>query len=128
MKETPMFKSYEAVAPNVNEFPRLLQTMGDFMRASYDVSAELPRMTMPVMLIFGDADMYRPEHIVEFYQKLGGGLRDAGWNRETMSKNRLAILPGLTHYDIFLSPTLYTTALTFLDDKGEAKTWAQQVP
>ena len=45
-------------------------------------------------LIYGDSDMIRPEHIVEFYQKLGGGLKDAGWMREHMSKNRLAILPG----------------------------------
>ena len=44
---------------------------------------------MPVMLVYGDSDMFRPEHIVEFYQLLGGGLRDAGWMRENMSKNRL---------------------------------------
>ena len=37
---------------------------------------------MPTMLVFGDSDMYRPEHIVEFYKLLGGGLRDAGWKRE----------------------------------------------
>jgi hypothetical protein len=29
---------------------------------------------MPVILIFGDSDMYCPEHIVKFYQLLGGGL------------------------------------------------------
>ena len=44
-------------------------------------------------LIFGDSDMFRPEHIVKFYQLLGGGLKDAGWQREHMSQNRLAILP-----------------------------------
>lgn len=39
-------------------------------------------------------------NIVEFYQLLGGGLKDAGWMREHMSQNRLAILPQLTHYEI----------------------------
>ncbi|NTW68028.1 MAG: sigma-70 family RNA polymerase sigma factor, partial [Nitrospirae bacterium] len=29
------------------------------------------------------------EHMVEFYKLLGGGLRDAGWQRENLSKNRL---------------------------------------
>jgi len=38
---------------------------------------------MPVMLVYGDSDMIRPEHIVQFYQLLGGGLKDAGWMRST---------------------------------------------
>ena len=85
------------------------------MREQYDYSADMKKLTMPTMLIFGDSDMYRPEHIVEFYKLLGGGLRDAGWNREAMSKNRLAIIPDQTHYDIFFSPKLVATALPFLD-------------
>ena len=75
------------------------------------------------MLSFADADSIRPEHIVAFYQLLGGGLRDAGWQRETMSKNRLAILPDQTHYDIFFSPKLVAAALPFLDGVSGSKTW-----
>jgi pimeloyl-ACP methyl ester carboxylesterase len=115
MKETPMYKTYVAVAPKPDDFPRLLQAMGDLMRGHYDYSADVKKLTMPTMLIFGDSDMYRPEHVVEFYKLLGGGLRDAGWQRETMSKNRLAIIPDQTHYDIFFSPKLVDTALPFLD-------------
>ena len=44
-----------------------------------------------------------------------------------MPKNRLAILPGLTHYDIFTSPRLVTTVLPFLDGKSDARSWAEQV-
>ena len=127
MKDTPMFISYKAVAPDVSEFPRLLDAMGDLMRRDYDYSDAIPKLTMPVMLVFGDSDMVRPEHIVEFYQKLGGGLRDAGWMRENMSKNRLAILPDLTHYEAFASPTLTATVLPFLDGKSNAPNWAEQV-
>jgi len=79
------------------------------------------------MLVYGDSDMYRPEHIVEFYHLLGGGLRDAGWQREHMSQNRLAILPGLTHYDIFLSPMLTATVLPFLNGENATKNWSDQV-
>jgi hypothetical protein len=79
------------------------------------------------MLIYGDSDMIRPEHIVRFYQLLGGGLRDAGWMREHMSKNRLAILPDLTHYEVFMSPALVPTALPFLNGKSSAPSWANQV-
>ena len=125
MKPTPMYQSYVAVAPKPDDFPKLLQAMGDLMREQYDYSADVKKLTMPTMLIFGDSDMYRPEHVVEFYKLLGGGLRDAGWNRETMSKNRLAIIPDQTHYDIFFSPKLVATALPFLDGLSGSKTWAE---
>ena len=79
------------------------------------------------MLVFGDSDMYRAEHVVKFYQLLGGGLKDAGWMREHQSQNRLAILPDQTHYDIFFSPRLLAAALPFLDGVKGSKTWDEQL-
>lgn len=121
MKETPMYKSYVAIAPHPEEFPKLLDQMGAYMRKPYDWSADVKKLTMPVMLIYGDSDMYRPEHIVKFYQLLGGGLKDAGWQREHMSQNRLAILPNITHYELGVAPQLVDTALPFLDGEARAK-------
>ena len=105
MKDTPMYKSYVAVAPHPEDFPKLLDRMGEWMRTPYDWADDVKTLKMPVMLVYGDSDMFRPEHIVEFYHLLGGGLKDAGWMREYMAQNRLAILPDLTHYEIFASPT-----------------------
>jgi pimeloyl-ACP methyl ester carboxylesterase len=127
MKDTPMYQSYARIAPKVSDFPRLLDTLGEYMRQKYDWSAEVPKLKMPVMLVYGDGDMYRPEHVIQFYQLLGGGLRDAGWQREALSQNRLAILPDLTHYDIFSSPRLAATVLPFLNGQSDAKSWAEQV-
>lgn len=127
MKDTPMYKSYAAIAPRPQDFPRLLDKMGALMRQPYDWSEDVKKLAMPVMLIYGDSDMFRPEHIVKFYQLLGGGLKDAGWGREHMSKNRLAILPNLTHYELFLSPALASTALPFLDGRSDTRSWAAQV-
>jgi pimeloyl-ACP methyl ester carboxylesterase len=127
MKDTPMYESYTAVAPRPQDFPKLLDRMGNYMRTPYDWSDDVRKLAMPVMLVFGDADMYRPEHVVRFYQLLGGGLRDAGWMREHISQNRLAILPDLTHYDIFLAPELVSTVLPFLDGIGRSASWAEQV-
>jgi pimeloyl-ACP methyl ester carboxylesterase len=127
MKGTPMYKSYVAIAPHPEDFPKLLDQMGAYMRKSYDWSADVKKLTMPVMLIYGDSDMFRPEHIVKFYQLLGGGLKDAGWQREHMSQNRLAILPNLTHYEMGLAPQLVDTALPFLNGQGRAKSWDEQV-
>jgi pimeloyl-ACP methyl ester carboxylesterase len=93
----------------------LLDRMGEEMRQPYDFSEDVKGLRMPVMLVYGDSDMFRPEHIVEFYHLLGGGLRDAGWRRETMSQNRLAIIPDQTHYDVFASAALVRTVLPFLN-------------
>jgi pimeloyl-ACP methyl ester carboxylesterase len=127
MKNTPMYKSYRAVAPNPDDFPRLLDAMGDFIRRPYDWSGEVAKLASPVMLVYGDSDMFRPEHMVKFYQLLGGGLKDAGWQREHMAKNRLAVLPDLTHYDIFLAPELAATVLPFLNGESRSANWAGQV-
>jgi pimeloyl-ACP methyl ester carboxylesterase len=118
MKESPMYKGYAAIAPRPQEFPRLLDAMGALMRSSYDWSAQVKQLTMPVMLVFGDSDMIPPEHIVAFYKLLGGGQRDAGWMREHMTKNRLAIIADLTHYETGASPLLAPTVLPFLNATG----------
>ena len=127
MKQTPMYISYAAVAPRPQDFPKLLDRMGELMRQPYDWSEDVKTLPMPVQLIFGDSDMIRPEHIVRFYQLLGGGLRDAGWMREHKSKTQLAILPDLTHYEVFMSPLFASTALPFLNGKSNAPSWANQV-
>jgi pimeloyl-ACP methyl ester carboxylesterase len=127
MKDTPMYKSYAAVAPHPEDFPKLLDQMGNLMRTPYDYSADVATLKMPVMLVFGDSDMYRLEHVAKFYQLLGGGLRDAGWMREGMSQNRLAIIPNRTHYDMFFAPELVPTVLPFLNGQTQVKSWAEHV-
>ncbi len=127
MKDTPMYQSYAAIAPDVSEFPKLLDAMGALMRQPYDWAEDVKTLKMPVMLVYGDSDMIRPEHIVEFYQLLGGGLKDAGWMREHMSQNRLAIIPDLTHYEVGVSPKLVPTVLPFLNGESGAPSWAEQV-
>jgi pimeloyl-ACP methyl ester carboxylesterase len=127
MKDTPMYQSYMAVAPHPKDFPRLLDRMGEYMRQSYNWAEDVKTLKVPVLLVYGDSDMIRPEHVVEFYHLLGGGLKDAGWGREHMSKNRLAILPDLTHYEMGVAPALGHTVLPFLNGESGAKSWSEQV-
>jgi hypothetical protein len=47
--------------------------------------------------------------------------------REHMAKNRLAILPNVTHYDMFVAPALIPTVLPFIDGDQKASSWAEQV-
>ena len=125
MKGTPMYESYMAVAPDPEDFPRLLDRIGEFMRHEFDAADDIAKLTMPVMLVYGDSDMFRPDHVVDFYKRLGGGLKDAGWQREHQSGNRLAILPDATHYDVFLDPDLARTVLPFLDGRRKEYSWAE---
>jgi hypothetical protein len=67
------------------------------------------------MLVVGDADGLPPSHAIEFFGLLGGGRHDAGWNRSGMTHHRLAILPGVTHYDINVVPALSAAFIPFLD-------------
>jgi pimeloyl-ACP methyl ester carboxylesterase len=127
MKGTPMYESYMAVAPHPEDFPKLLDRIGEFMGRSFDWADDVGKLTMPVMLVYGDSDMFRPDHIVDFYRRVGGGLRDAGWQREHQSPSRLAILPDLTHYDVFLDPELARTVLPFLDGERKSHSWSALV-
>jgi pimeloyl-ACP methyl ester carboxylesterase len=117
MKQSPMYQDYTRIAPKVDDWPVLVEQLTTLLKQDYDWSAEISKLTMPVMLVIGDADGLPPAHVVEFFQKLGGGLRDARYDRSEMTKHRLAILPGVTHYDINMQPSLAATVIPFLDEE-----------
>jgi pimeloyl-ACP methyl ester carboxylesterase len=116
MRQTPLYQAYAAVAPNVDDWPVLVGEVSEALKVDYDWSDEIPELTMPVMLVSGDADGLPPSHAVEFFGLLGGGLRDASWDGSGMTRHRLAVLPGVTHYDINVSPALSDAVIPFLDD------------
>ncbi len=113
MKQTPMY--YARFAPRPADWPVLLTKLGELLRQDYDWSKEVAAIQAPTLLVFGDADAVRTAHAVQFFELLGGGKKDAGWDGSGMSKARLAILPGVTHYNVFSSPVLASTVTTFLD-------------
>jgi pimeloyl-ACP methyl ester carboxylesterase len=112
--QTPLYDGYKAVAPRVEDFPEFVARMGDAIRKPFDWSQEARELKPTTLLVYGDSDMFEPEHIVRFYQLLGGGLHDAGWDGSGMVRHRLAILPGVTHYEMSDAPGLTDTALAFL--------------
>jgi pimeloyl-ACP methyl ester carboxylesterase len=115
MMQSPMYEAYQRIAPRVEDWPILVQQVAEVLKVDYDWSAEIPGLSMPVMLVIGDADGMPPSHAVEFFGLLGGGRRDAGWDRSGMTRHRLAILPGVTHYDINVVPALSAAVIPFLD-------------
>ena len=69
------------------------------------LDADLPRWTpaqiralaAPAMIVVGDADIIRPDHAVEMFQLLGGGVPG---DLTGLPACRLAVLPGTTHTGI----------------------------
>jgi len=119
MKDTPMYQLYQRVAPRPEDFPRLLDKIGESMSKDFDFTEEVRSLQMPTLIVAADADMAPPSHYVDVFKLLGGGLRDGGWMGEGRPEggHALAILPGLTHYTIFSSPLFAAAALAFLDDQ-----------
>jgi hypothetical protein len=116
MKQTPMYEAYREVAPRVEDWPVLVTQLTTLLKLDYDGTDEVRTLPMPVLIVAGDADGLPPRHAVEFFELLGGGRRDAVWDRSGMTRHGLAILPRLTHYDIDVAPALATTVAAFLDD------------
>src|SRR6266699_1502177 len=116
MKDTPMDQLYQRVAPRPEDFPRLLNKMGESMSKDYDFTEEVRGLKVPTLIVAADADMAPPSHYVEVFKLLDGGLRDGGWMGEGRPKggHALAILPGLTHYNVFSSPLFAAATLDFL--------------
>lgn len=106
MRQSPMYAAWSQVAPDPGSFPALIDKTGDLLRRPYDWSGEVKGLTMPVLLAYGDADSIPAAHAAEFYALLGGGLRDGGLDGSLPTPSRLAILPGVTHYNMLGAPHL----------------------
>lgn len=114
MKQSPMYQTYERVAPRPQDWPVLFAKLGELLRRDYDWSEELSKVSAHVMLVIGDSDGVRPAHAVEFFQLLGGGKADTGRDGSKVPRAKLAILPGVTHYTIIHSAALASTVKSFL--------------
>lgn len=115
LMQSPMYEAYRQIAPRVEDWPILVGQVTEVVKMDYDWSEEIPGLSMPIMLVIGDADGMPPSYAVAFFELLGGGKRDAGWDRSGVTHHRLAILPGVTHYDINVVPALAAAVIPFLD-------------
>jgi pimeloyl-ACP methyl ester carboxylesterase len=117
MTDTPMYQLYQRVAPRPEDFGRLLDKIGAQMAEDYDYTEDVRGLQVPTLLMAADADMAPPSHMAEMFKLLDGGLRDGGWMGEGRPQggHALAILPGVTHYNILSSPLFAPAVLDFLD-------------
>ena len=92
---SPPKTEYDRIAPNPADFPTLVQKIKDLDLDTYDWTAEgIKGIKAPTFLILGDSDMIKPEHSIEMFRLLGGGVVG---DLVGLPNSRLAILPGTTH-------------------------------
>ena len=96
----------------------MITKVGRLINKEFDYSNDIKNIKVPIMLIYGDADLITPVHAIAFFALLGGGQRDGGWDGSGVSNARLAMLPGTTHYNIFTSPALPQMIVPYLDAEG----------
>jgi pimeloyl-ACP methyl ester carboxylesterase len=98
MMGTPWYENYARVAPNPDDFPTLVEKLKrlDATEFVWDEAA-IAAITAPALLVDGDADVIRPEHMVSLFRLLGGGVPG---DLTGLPNARLAILPGTTHVGV----------------------------
>jgi pimeloyl-ACP methyl ester carboxylesterase len=116
MQQSPMYQRYYApIAPHPEQFPLLLDRMGELMKKNYDWRAEIAKLPMPALLLFADHDAVSMRHIGEFFALFDGGVRDAGWEgKPRYARARLAIVPGYTHYNFSMGPAMAQVIARYL--------------
>ena len=89
-------EEYTQIAPHPEDFPTLFAKKTQMDRNVEDVPAEvIESIEAPTLVIIGDSDLVRPEHAVEMFRLLGGGV--FGDTPAGLPKSQLAVLPGTSH-------------------------------
>ena len=98
MLGTPLEADYRAVAPNPEGFRELARKLVALEHEPMAWGADVRRITAPVLIVTGDADVVTLEHSVTLFRLLGGGVMgDMG---QPLPASRLAVLPGSSHTSV----------------------------
>jgi pimeloyl-ACP methyl ester carboxylesterase len=93
---SPMEETYLRNAPNPGDFPKLVEKLKQLDTTEFAWSQDDIRgIAAPTMIVVGDSDVIRLEHVVELFGLLGGGVMG---DVVGLPKARLAVLPGTTHF------------------------------
>jgi pimeloyl-ACP methyl ester carboxylesterase len=93
---SPIEEAYLRTAPNPEDFPNLVAKLKQLDMEPYVWPQEdIQGISAPTLLVIGDSDAIRPEHAVELFRLLGGGVMG---DLAGLPKSQLAVLPGTTHF------------------------------
>jgi len=113
MKGTPWYEEYQRIAPRPGDFAALFAKKTEMDRLTKDLPADAIKGLPPTLIMMGDSDIMRPEHAVEIFRLLGGGVIG---DLAGLPNSQLAILPGASHAMIINRADLILPMITpFLD-------------
>jgi pimeloyl-ACP methyl ester carboxylesterase len=96
MHGSPWHDEYMKIAPHPEHFNALFAKKTAMDRQLRDLPSEsIQAIGSPTLLVIGDSDLVRPEHAVEMFRLLGGGV--FGDMPPGLPASQLAILPGTSH-------------------------------
>jgi pimeloyl-ACP methyl ester carboxylesterase len=115
MVGSPWHDEYMQIAPHPEDFATLFAKKTEMDRGVQDLPAEaIQSIKAPTLLILGDSDLVRPEHAVEMFRLLGGGV--FGDMPPGLPASQLAILPGASHVTVvYRTDLLLAIIRPFLD-------------
>jgi pimeloyl-ACP methyl ester carboxylesterase len=101
-ENTPFAAEYKRLSKTPENFPALVEKLKQLDLTPFSWSeAEFAKIDVPSLLIFGDADVIKVDHIAKMH-KLLGGLTDGDTNG--LPKTQLLVLPGTSHINVFFNP------------------------
>ena len=96
---SPWHDEYMQIAPRPEDFATLFRKKTEMDAGIRDLTPEeVQSIESPTLLIIGDSDLIRPEHAVEMFRLLGGGV--FGDAPPGLPASQLAILPGTSHVTV----------------------------
>jgi pimeloyl-ACP methyl ester carboxylesterase len=96
---SPWHEEYMRIAPHPENFATLFAKKTQMDKEIKDLPAEaIQAIKAPTLLIIGDSDLVRPEHAVEMFRLLGGGV--FGDTPDGFPNSQLAVLPGTSHVTV----------------------------
>jgi pimeloyl-ACP methyl ester carboxylesterase len=95
---SPIIEEYQQIAPDPENFPTLVNKIKELDTAFSGWPSEaIQTIRAPTLLVIGDSDVVRPEHAVEMFRLLGGGVPG---DLMGLPNAQLAVLPGTTHITV----------------------------
>jgi pimeloyl-ACP methyl ester carboxylesterase len=112
---SPWHDEYMRIAPRPEDFATLFAKKTEMDQGIKDIPAEaIAAIKAPTLLIIGDSDLIRPEHAVEMFRLLGGGV--FGDTPAGLPSSQLAVLPGTSHVTlVYRADLLLAIIPPFLD-------------
>jgi pimeloyl-ACP methyl ester carboxylesterase len=112
---SPIEEAYFRNAPNPDNWPTLIAKLKQLDAQEFAwPEEELRAIAAPTLLVMADSDAMRPEHMVELFRLLGGGVPG---DLTGLPKSQLAVIPGATHVSLVTerADLLLAVSSAFLD-------------